>query len=172
MNNYASFLDQFAKYAIEKSIRWAVVGSQALLVHAGRAGLGFSRTPGDLDLIAYLPRHLDAEFRTWLDRKSLWVYEKSGLGAIHFCCDDAKQVDIFPKPDTQEIDRSISGGVLGVTCLVVCQEDIQNALKIWAAAACDLKHAKYDQRQKYLDDVHWFENNFSMKRTVLSSPGT
>ena len=155
MKDYANFLGRFAQFAEERSIPWAVVGSHAMVAHAALAGVPPKREAHDLDLIVFLPRIRDAEFREWLGRRSKWVYEKLGLGAIHFWCDDGSQVDLFIKPDTAEIDRAVCGEVLGGIYRIACRDDVLRAVAQWAEGAKDSKHEKHCDQLKYQGDADW-----------------
>jgi hypothetical protein len=54
----------------------------------------------------------------------MWVYDPLDLGAIHLWCEDRKQVDIFVKPDIEEIERAEPGEVLGGTYPVASRNDL------------------------------------------------
>lgn len=162
MTTDAEFLRRFADYAREYAIPWAVVGSHALLAHAVAAGIPAPRPAKDLDLILLLPRSLDPDFRAWIDRKSHWVYEREGLGAIHLWCDDGKQVDLFTKPpgNTGEIDRAVPGWVLGGTYRVACRVDVQAALDRWARDTHHVSHPRHGDHPKFQADADWFRRHF------------
>jgi hypothetical protein len=162
VNDYRDFLNQFQIYASQHDLSWAVIGSYAMEAHARKAGIADYREPHDLDLIAILPRHLDVVFRERLDRRSQWVYEKAQLGAIHFWCNDGKQVDIFPKQNSYELDRSIDASVLGLSCHVVCPEDARAALERWAESAKNPGDCVHHKQKQYAADVAWYVCNAAL----------
>jgi hypothetical protein len=155
--DYAEFIGRFAQFAEERSIPWAIIGSRAMMAHAAKAGIPPrpGREAHDLDIIIFLPRIYDNAFRTFLESRSVWVYEIDGSGAIYSWCEDKSQVDFFVKPNTFEIDRAEWGEVLGGPYRIVCKEDMLKALSWWVEGSKDPKHITHCDMHKYAEDFAW-----------------